>query len=173
MSYPACWEAGWILYSALLILDAGRRLVLDKQQCLFSQVTKTEGSGVAASAALELGELCRNCSDRGDDGVGQKGMPGLLWLLAGPHLKASSSIKQLQWCDHWFPADAVGLDLGWCCGLWKLTVQAKDIWFLPQLERFPETRSPIPETPATVTTWGGCSYFSLIYTPICTLTYTL
>lgn len=33
----------------------------------------------------------RNCRDKGDR-LGQKGVPSLVWLLAGPHLEAACSV---------------------------------------------------------------------------------
>lgn len=158
------WLNSFLCSAHLRCLGPCRRLALGKAVSALP-VDWNWGVGVSVPAASELEELCRNCRDQRDR-VGQKGMPGLVWLSAGPHLEATSSVKHPSvMIIDFLPMQLVWIWVGcWCCGLWELTVQARDIWFLPQLERSPETRSPIPEIPATVTTWGGCSYFSLIDT---------
>lgn len=116
---------------------------------------------VAVPPASELEELCRNCRDK-DTGWGRRACQ--VWCETPGSVIINFLWMQLLW---------IWVDC-WCSGLWKLTVQARDTWFVPQLERFPETCSPIPEMPARVTTWGGWSYFqSHIHTHMYTHVHTL
>lgn len=113
---------------------------------------------------LELEELSRdessrNCGDKGDR-VGQTGVPGLVWLLAGPQLEASNSVKH----------PSGGILISCACinfgsvTLWKLTVQARDLWFVPPLERSPGPHSPVLKMPATETTQEAQLFQSHVHT---------
>lgn len=64
---------------------------------LLSQFTGMGEPGVPPAASDLEGRAQQekpSWQDRGrGDGVGQKGVPGLVWLWAGPHAKASSSVE--------------------------------------------------------------------------------
>lgn len=129
-------------------------------------------------AVSQLEELCReessrNCRDRGDR-VGQKGEPGLMHLLAGPHLEASSSvnspregIRDLQMQLVWIWVDRR------CWGVLEAHSSSWGFLVCASIGRILRDEQPHPRDACHSNNSGRLSYFRLIRTHMYTHVRTL